>query len=87
MERLPEARENLEKSLAIRKKALGEHHPDLAWALISLSEYHEKVGELSRAVQLMREACAIRRDQLRPGHPYTRTAEQRLEELMKKAGE
>lgn len=87
LERLPEARENLEKSLAIRKKALGEHHPDLAWALISLSEYHEKVGELSRAVQLMREACAIRRDQLRPGHPYTRTAEQRLEELMKKAGE
>lgn len=85
--RLPEAKENLEKSLAIRKKALGEHHPDLAWALISLSEYHEKMGELSRAVQLMQEAYAIRKNQLRPEHPYIRKAEQRLAELMKKADE
>lgn len=83
LDRLPEAKEKLEISLAIRKKTLGEEHPDLAWALISLSEYHEKMGELSRAVQRMQEACAIRRAQLRPGHPYTRKAEQRLEELKK----
>lgn len=85
--RLPEAKEQLEKSLAIRKKALGERHPDLAWALISLSECHEKMGELPRAIQLMQEACDIRKEQLKPGHPYTSKAEQRLDELKKKADE
>ena len=89
LERLPEAKEQLEESLGIRKKVLGERHPDLAWALTSLSECHEKMGEgeLPRAIQLMQEAYDIRREQLRPGHPYTSMAEQRLGELRKRADE
>lgn len=89
LERLPEAKKQLEESLGIRKKVLGERHPDLAWALTSLSECHEKMGEgeLPRAIQLMQEAYDIRREQLRPGHPYTSMAEQRLGELRKRADE
>jgi len=82
--RLPEAKERLEASLEIRKKILGERHPDLAWALISLSECHERMSELPRAIQLMQEAYDIRREQLRPGHPYTSKAGQRLDEIKKK---
>lgn len=85
--RLPEAKEQLEESLGIRKKVLGERHPDLAWVLISLSGCHEKMGELPRAIQLMQEAYDIRREQLRPGHPYTSMAEQRIDELRKRADE
>ena len=80
---MPEAKQKLEESLNIRKQFLGERHPDLAWALISLSIWYEKEGELSDAIRLMQEAYDIRTEQLRSEHPYTIEAKQRLDELTK----
>lgn len=85
--RLEEAKKSLEESLNIRKTILGERHPDLAWALMSLSEYHEKKWDLSLAVECAEKAYRIRKEHLRQEHPYTIMAEQRLNELKKRADE
>lgn len=80
--RMPEAKQKLEESLNIRKQFLGERHPDLAWALISLSTWYEEQGNLSGAIRFMQEAYDIRKEQLRSEHPYTIAAKQRLDKLM-----
>ena len=79
--KMPEAKDRLDKSLNIRKQILGERHPDLAWVLISLSQWYEKMGDLPHAIQFMQEAYDIRNEQLRPDHPYTIEARERLNKL------
>lgn len=79
--KMPEAKDRLDESLNIRKQILGERHPDLAWTFISLSQWYEKMGDLSRAIQLAQETYDIRNEQLRPDHPYTIEARARLNNL------
>jgi CHAT domain-containing protein/Tfp pilus assembly protein PilF len=48
-----------ERSLAIREKALGPEHPDVAIALIGLAEQYKATGDYTRAIPLVQRAVAI----------------------------
>jgi len=64
-----EARQWLERALAIRRTVLGASDPAIAEALGNLGELERRAGRLERARQLHEEALAMRRETLEPGHP------------------
>jgi CHAT domain-containing protein/Tfp pilus assembly protein PilF len=66
---LDEARDHLERALAIYRKALGADHPELARALGDLGALLQGQGKLNEARPLFEQALAIRRKALPPGHP------------------
>ena len=51
MERLAEAKYNLEKSLTIRQNVFGKYHPDLANALLLMTRYYHKEANFEEALQ------------------------------------
>jgi len=56
-------------SLAIRERALGLEHPDLAWSLNGLAELSRTRGALEKAESLFVRALAIRENALGVEHP------------------
>ena len=58
-----------EKVLAIREKALGPEHIDVAQGLNNLAELYRSTGDYSKAEPLFKRALAIDKKALGPGHP------------------
>ena len=77
--KLEKAKENLEKSLRLRREHLVKDHPDIAKSLISLGEYYETIGDLDKAIEKTEKARDIRVEKLQHDNP-----ERRLEELKRK---
>ena len=58
-----------EESLAIRKKMLGEEHPDVAQSLNNLAALYENQGKYDEAEKMFEESLAIRKKMLGEEHP------------------
>ena len=57
------------RSLAIREKALGPDHPDVATSLNNLALLYETQGQYAQAEPLYKRSLAIREKALGPDHP------------------
>jgi tetratricopeptide (TPR) repeat protein len=55
--------------VAIREKALGSEHPDLAWSLNGLAELYRTQAQYEKAEPLYQRALAIFENVLGPEHP------------------
>jgi tetratricopeptide (TPR) repeat protein/predicted Ser/Thr protein kinase len=64
-----QARSVHERALAIREKALGPTHPDVAKCLNNLATVRLEAGQWDAAKELHRRALTIRRESLGSGHP------------------
>ncbi len=62
------------EALAIRRKALGDAHPDVATSLSNLAAGLDAKGAYDKAEGLHREALAIRRKALGDAHPHVATS-------------
>jgi tetratricopeptide (TPR) repeat protein len=58
-----------EQVLAIREKALGAEHPDVAQSLNNLAALYQFLGDYAKAELLYQRALAIREKALGPEHP------------------
>ncbi|MBI3937618.1 MAG: CHAT domain-containing protein [Betaproteobacteria bacterium] len=58
-----------ERSLAIREKALGPEHNDVARSLNDLAGIYQEMGEYEKALLLFQRGVAIREKALGPEHP------------------
>ena len=58
-----------QRALAIREKALGPDHPDVALALNNLAELYRNQGRYAEAEPLYKRALAIEEKALGPDHP------------------
>ncbi|MGK7935249.1 MAG: tetratricopeptide repeat protein [Xenococcaceae cyanobacterium] len=58
-----------EQALAIRKKVLGDNHPDVAESLNNLAVLYESQGRYTEAEPLYQQALTIRKQQLGDNHP------------------
>ncbi len=65
------ARRLFQRALAIREKALGPEHPDVARSLNALAVVLQAQGDLAGARPLFERALAIREKALGPEHPDT----------------
>jgi len=72
------ARPYYEQALEIRRKVLGEEHPDTATSLSNLAIlcFHE--GDLTAATLHMEHALAIYEKVLGPNHPDTKATKENL---------
>ncbi|MEA5535844.1 CHAT domain-containing protein [Crocosphaera sp. XPORK-15E] len=75
-----------EKALAIRKKVLGDNHPDTAGSLNNLAVLYYSQGRYSEAEPLYKQALAIRKAQLGDNHPDTAQSLNNLAGLYKSQG-
>ncbi|MCH8829769.1 MAG: tetratricopeptide repeat protein [Planctomycetes bacterium] len=57
------------KALDLRKKVLGENHPDYATSLNNLALLYQSMGDYAKALPLYRQALAIRKKALGENHP------------------
>ena len=57
------------QALAIRRKALGEKHPDYANSLNNLALLHASLGDFAQAEPLFRQALEIKKEVLGEEHP------------------
>ena len=64
-----EAEPLYQSSLAIRQKALGENHPDVALSLNNLAELYRNQGRYDQAEPLLQRSLAIREKALGKNHP------------------
>ena len=71
--RYAEAEPLYKRALAIREKALGPDHPDVARSLNNLAELYENQGRYAEAEPLYKRALAIREKALGPDHPDVAT--------------
>ena len=62
-----------QRSLAIREKALGPDHPDVATALNSLAALYSNQGRTADAEPLYKRSLAISEKALGPDHPDVAT--------------
>ena len=74
-----------ERALAIREKALGPDHPDVAKSLNNLALLYRAQGAYERAGPLYERALAIREKALGPDHPHTKMARENLAALRRAA--
>ena len=66
---MTDAKPLLERALAIREKALGPEHPDVANSLNNLAGLYYNQGQYAKAEPLIERALAIREKALGPEHP------------------
>ena len=71
------------RALAIREKALGPDHPDVATSLNNLALLLQKKGNYAAAEPLCRRALAIYEKALGTNHPDTITIRNNLNSLPK----
>ena len=76
-----------EQALAIREKALGPEHPDLAASLHNLAEIYRTLGDYAKAEPLYRRSLAIREKALGPEHPDVATSLNSLAEFSAATGD
>jgi tetratricopeptide (TPR) repeat protein len=72
--------------LAIREKALGPDHPDVAQSLNNLAELYKTQGRYAEAEPLYKRSLAIWEKALGPNHPDVATALNNLAELYRNQG-
>jgi tetratricopeptide (TPR) repeat protein len=72
--RYAQAEPLFKRSLAIKEKALGPDHPDVATSLNILGEIHMSQGQYAQAEPLFRRSLAIREKALGPDHPDVATS-------------
>lgn len=70
-----------QRALAIRERAFGTNHPDVAKTLTSLADLHVVQGQYDTAVSMYRHALAIMERALGPEHPEMADTMHRLAEL------
>jgi CHAT domain-containing protein/tetratricopeptide (TPR) repeat protein len=76
-----------EEALALRRKLLGEKHPEYAHSLNSLASLYQAVGEYARARPLLEQALALRKEVLGEKHPDYATSLSNLASLYHVQGE
>jgi CHAT domain-containing protein/Tfp pilus assembly protein PilF len=76
-----------QRALAVREKALGPDHPDVATSLNDLAELYEAKGDYARAEPLHLRALAIREKALGPFHPQVAATVNNLAELYRAKGD
>jgi len=69
MGRYDEAERMLRRAAEVRRRQLGDHHPDLATSLNNLGVAIRQTGKRAEAVRLHREALDIQTRALGPSHP------------------
>jgi tetratricopeptide (TPR) repeat protein len=74
------------RSLAIREKALGSDHLDVAQSLNNLAELYQAQGRYADAELLHKRALAIREKALGPDHPDVAVSLNNLAELYQAQG-
>ena len=79
-----EAEPPLRRALAIREKALGPDHPDVATSLNNLAGLLHDKGDYAGAEPLYRRALAIDEKALGPKQPKTKQIRDNLESLRHK---
>jgi tetratricopeptide (TPR) repeat protein len=84
MGELPAARPYYEKALEIRKKVLGEEHPDTARSLNNLSLLCYDENDFEGAAKLMRQAYVICKKALGGDHPDTISMMESLAKIEKR---
>ncbi|MDW8469031.1 MAG: tetratricopeptide repeat-containing protein [Burkholderiales bacterium] len=77
----------LQRSLAIREKALGPEHPAVAQSLNDLAGLYRAMGEYARALPLYERSLAILEKALGAEHPDVATSLNNLAELYGVMGE
>jgi serine/threonine protein kinase/Tfp pilus assembly protein PilF len=77
----------LEEALALRRRVLGERHPEVAVTLVELGRLYGDQGFYRRAEPLLREALAIRRRALGDDHRETATSTSDLGLLLLQLGD
>ena len=87
MAQLDAARAALEEALAMRKKVLGEKHPDVAISHSELGRTLFDQGRLHEAEACFRSALAIRQRALGPVHHETATSMSDLGLLLRQKGD
>jgi len=73
-------------ALAIREKALGPDHPDVAKSLNNLAEVYREQGRNADAEALYQRALAIREKALGPDHPDVAKSLNNLAEVYREQG-
>ena len=81
------ARAYHERALAIREKALGPDHPDMAYSLNNLGYLLHAQGDFAGARAHFERGLAIREKALGPDHPNTATSLNNLGALLRKQGD
>jgi serine/threonine protein kinase/Flp pilus assembly protein TadD len=84
---LAAARAALEEALAMRRKVLGEEHPEVAVSYSELGRTLFDLGRLDEAEAHFRAALAIRRKALGPGDHETATSMSDLGLLLRRKGD
>ena len=75
-----------QQALELRKRLLGEEHPDVAQSLNNLAGLYRNQGRYSEAEPLYQEAIIIATKTLGENHPNTKTISQNYQ-IMKKVGQ
>ena len=75
-----------QRALAIREKALGPEHPDVAASLNNLAVLYHAQGQYAKAEPLYQRALAIREKALGPEHPDVATSLNNLAVLYRRPG-
>ena len=70
---MPTPSRSIKRALAIREKALGPDHPDVAVSLNNLAGLYAYQGRYADAEPLFKRALAIREKALGPDHPDVAT--------------
>jgi len=71
----------LRQILALRERALGPEHPDVAHSLYDIGELLEAGSKLDEAELLYQRALSIWERTCESDHPYLRLAQYRLDRL------
>jgi CHAT domain-containing protein/tetratricopeptide (TPR) repeat protein len=82
-----EARPHFRRALAIREKALGPDHPDVATSLNNLAMLLQAKGDYAGAEPLYRRTLAVREKALGPDHPDVAQSLNNLAELLQAKGD
>jgi tetratricopeptide (TPR) repeat protein len=85
--RYAEVKPLYQRALAIREKALGPDHPDVAQSLNNLAALYDAQGQYARAEPLYQRALAIVEKALGPDHPHVATSLNNLAFLYKVQGQ
>jgi tetratricopeptide (TPR) repeat protein len=79
--RYGEAESLYQRSLAIKEKALGKDHPDVAISLNNLAGLYDEQGKYDQAEPLFQRSLAIDEKALGRDHPTTKTVKNNLQQL------
>ena len=73
--KLDEAKPYMEQALAIRKKVLGEEHPNVAESLNNLAQLLNAQGKPREALEIMKQVLETRKKVFGADHPNVKDAE------------